>query len=113
MVLPVITRGRRYWSILATFWIPFAAWRRAWRGVIQLGVRQYRDVLRCDNNRQFDSTLAIAAIMKNEGLYLKEWLDFHILVGVDKFYLYDNFFWGEGVETGFLCIALTILELTL
>ncbi len=90
MALPVITKRRRRWAIFATFWIPFAAWRRAWRGIIQLGVRQYRDVLRCDNNRQFDSTLAIAAIMKNEGLYLKEWLDFHILVGVDKFYLYDN-----------------------
>lgn len=28
--------------------------------------------------------------MKNEGLYIKEWLDYHILVGVEKFYLYDN-----------------------
>ncbi len=28
--------------------------------------------------------------MKNEGPYLKEWLEFHILVGVEHFYLYDN-----------------------
>jgi glycosyltransferase involved in cell wall biosynthesis len=34
--------------------------------------------------------LAICAIMKNEGSYLTEWLEFHKLVGVEKFYLYDN-----------------------
>ncbi|MEI6127985.1 MAG: glycosyltransferase family 92 protein [Pseudomonadota bacterium] len=28
--------------------------------------------------------------MKNEGLYLKEWLEFHKMVGVEHFYLYDN-----------------------
>ena len=34
--------------------------------------------------------LAIVAIMKNEGHYLKEWLDYHLTAGVDHFYLYDN-----------------------
>lgn len=34
--------------------------------------------------------LAVVAIMKNEGPYLKEWLDYHLLAGVDHFYLYDN-----------------------
>lgn len=34
--------------------------------------------------------LAICAIMKNEGPYLREWIEYHRLVGVDKFYLYDN-----------------------
>ena len=34
--------------------------------------------------------LAIVAIMKNEGRYLKEWLDYHLLAGVEHFYLYDN-----------------------
>lgn len=34
--------------------------------------------------------LAVVAIMKNEGHYLKEWLDYHLLAGVDHFYLYDN-----------------------
>jgi glycosyltransferase involved in cell wall biosynthesis len=28
--------------------------------------------------------------MKNEGEYLKEWLDYHIKIGVEKFYLCDN-----------------------
>lgn len=34
--------------------------------------------------------LAFAANFKNENRYLKEWLDYHILVGVDHFYLYDQ-----------------------
>ena len=34
--------------------------------------------------------LAVVAILKNEGHYLKEWLDYHLLAGVDHFYLYDN-----------------------
>ncbi len=34
--------------------------------------------------------LAIVTIMKNEAPYVKEWLDYHILVGVHKFYIYDN-----------------------
>ena len=34
--------------------------------------------------------LAVVAIMKNEGAYLKEWLDYHLAAGVDHFYLYDN-----------------------
>lgn len=34
--------------------------------------------------------LAIVAILKNEGHYLKEWLDYHLAAGVDHFYLYDN-----------------------
>ena len=34
--------------------------------------------------------LSVVAIMKCEGPYLKEWLDYHLLAGVDHFYLYDN-----------------------
>lgn len=34
--------------------------------------------------------LAVVAIMKNEAPYLKEWLDYHLLAGVDHFYIYDN-----------------------
>lgn len=38
----------------------------------------------------FRYDLAIVAILKNEGHYLKEWLDYHLIAGVDHFYLYDN-----------------------
>jgi hypothetical protein len=38
----------------------------------------------------FPVELAVAAIMKNEGPYLKEWIEYHKMVGVEKFFLYDN-----------------------
>jgi len=34
--------------------------------------------------------LSICAIVKDEGPYLKEWIEFHKLVGVEHFYIYDN-----------------------
>ena len=34
--------------------------------------------------------LAIASSMKYEAPYLKEWLDYHLLAGVDHFYIYDH-----------------------
>ncbi len=40
--------------------------------------------------------LTVCAIMKNEGPYLKEWIEFHRMVGVEHFYLYDN---GSSDET--------------
>ena len=34
--------------------------------------------------------LAVVAIFKNEAPYFKEWLDYHLLAGVEHFYLYNN-----------------------
>ncbi len=34
--------------------------------------------------------LSILAIAKNEAPYIEEWLDYHISMGVEHFYLYDN-----------------------
>ena len=38
----------------------------------------------------FKHNIAIVAICKNEGPYIKEWIEYHKLVGIDKFYIYDN-----------------------
>lgn len=35
--------------------------------------------------------LAICAIFKNEAEDMKEWLEYHLLIGVEHFYLYNNF----------------------
>ena len=37
-----------------------------------------------------DVFLAITCVAKNEGPYLKEWIEYHKIVGVERFYLYDN-----------------------
>jgi hypothetical protein len=34
--------------------------------------------------------LAVAAIFRAENDYLREWLEYHLLAGVDHFFLYDN-----------------------
>ncbi|MDR2481649.1 MAG: glycosyltransferase family 92 protein [Spirochaetaceae bacterium] len=34
--------------------------------------------------------LSVVAIIKNEGPYIAEWIEYHLLVGVNKFYIYDN-----------------------
>jgi len=34
--------------------------------------------------------LAIAAMFQNEGPYIKEWIEYHRMVGVDHFWLYND-----------------------
>ena len=38
----------------------------------------------------FPYELALTAIVRDEAPYIKEWLDYHILLGVGHFYIYDN-----------------------
>lgn len=40
--------------------------------------------------RKFNDYISIAAIAKNEGPYIKEWIEYHKLIGADRFYFYDN-----------------------
>jgi hypothetical protein len=35
-------------------------------------------------------TLAVCAIFRNEAPYLREWIEFHRMVGVERFFLYQN-----------------------
>lgn len=35
--------------------------------------------------------VSICAIFKDEAPYLKEWIEFHKIIGIDHFYLYNNF----------------------
>lgn len=42
------------------------------------------------NAEDYQYNLAIGAIFKDEAPYLKEWIEFHKLVGVEHFYLYEN-----------------------
>jgi hypothetical protein len=37
------------------------------------------------------SYLSVCAIYRDEASYLAEWIEFHRLVGVERFFLYDNF----------------------
>ena len=39
---------------------------------------------------QPDYYLSIAACVKDEGRYLREWIEYHLWAGVEHFYIYDN-----------------------
>ncbi|MFQ8632094.1 MAG: glycosyltransferase family 92 protein [Intestinibacter bartlettii] len=43
-----------------------------------------------EKNRKFTDELSVVAIVKNESLYIKEWINYYKTVGVTKFYIYDN-----------------------
>jgi len=34
--------------------------------------------------------LSVVAVVKNEAPYIAEWIEYHLLAGVEKFYIYDN-----------------------
>lgn len=46
--------------------------------------------LKHEHEKEFAHEVAIVAIAKNEGLYIREWIEYHSLVGITKIYLYDN-----------------------
>jgi len=38
----------------------------------------------------FKNYLSAVSIIKNEASYMPEWLEYHIIMGIEKFYIYDN-----------------------
>ena len=54
---------------------------------------------------QQPTEITIAAIFYNEAEYLKEWIEFHLMVGVDRFLLYDN-----GSTDGFRSVLETYIH---
>lgn len=54
------------------------------------GFYRVHELMTKECERQFKWEIAIVSISKNEGPYLKEWIEFHRTVGVQKFFFYDN-----------------------
>lgn len=57
---------------------------------IQAYIRKIKELLCKVSTGLFQHDLSIVCIAKNEGSYIKEWVDYHLLQGVDCIYLYDN-----------------------
>ena len=55
--------------------------------ILSLKVRYLKNK---EKNKVFKYELGIVTISKNEGPYIQEWIEFHKLLGVKKFYFYDN-----------------------
>ena len=72
--------------------IPHKMTRNRWRGILRFGpinaLKLRREIKK--NKKKPGHYLSVVVIAKNEGPYFKEWLDWHIAHGVEKFYVYDN-----------------------
>ena len=42
------------------------------------------------SNKEYKDIVSLCGIFKNEGKYLEEWIQYHLVVGIDHFYLYNN-----------------------
>jgi hypothetical protein len=80
-----------YAEILAGL-IPHKMTRNRMRGIFRYGLANAVQLKRRINNdhSQPEHFLAVCAIAKNEGPYFKEWIEWHLQQGVEKFYIYDN-----------------------
>ena len=72
--------------------IPHKMTRNRWRGILRFGLinawKLKKEIKK--NKKEPENYLSVVVIAKDEGPYFKEWLDWHISQGVEKFYLYDN-----------------------
>ena len=72
--------------------IPQKMQRNRWRGILRYGLFRAAKLMwrmkRDDTPPRY--YLAVCAIAKNEGPYFKEWIEWHMSKGVEKFYIYDN-----------------------
>lgn len=62
--------------------------------------------------KQTQYYLCMAAIFQNEAPYLKEWIEYHRLIGVEHFYLYNNLSNDNYLEILVPYIVKGIIELT-
>ena len=72
--------------------IPGKMARNRWRGILRYGLRDYLRLRRRAKTPgpEPEVGLAVCAIAKDEGKYLKEWIEWHRSKGVERFYFYDN-----------------------
>jgi hypothetical protein len=52
--------------------------------------KSQKDIFISKKPEDFQNYLSVVVIVKNEALYIEEWLEYHLIAGVSKFYIYDN-----------------------
>ena len=52
--------------------------------------KHFNKYFKQEEKLKFRHNLSIVLIIKDEASYLQEWIEYHKLVGIDKFYIYDN-----------------------
>ena len=81
---------RKFLSQVISAMMPTRMMRNRVRNIIRFGVwRTVWATLRA-RRESFPHYLCIAAIARDEGRYFKEWIDYHRMLGVEKFFIFDN-----------------------
>jgi hypothetical protein len=80
---------RKFFAHFIAMFVPSRKARHLFRKILEFGLFRYLKVRR-NQGGNFPYYLSICAIAKNEGPYIREWIEYHRLVGVEKFYIYDN-----------------------
>lgn len=52
--------------------------------------KSYIELFGTHDRRQLKYRISLCLIFKDEAPFLKEWIDYHLAIGVDHFYLYNN-----------------------
>ena len=79
-----------------SLFIPRKNARKKWRKIFMYGpmraicTEKLLKKLRNEKPPPPNYYLTVCAIVKNEASYFQEWLEWHIKMGVEKFYIYDN-----------------------
>lgn len=85
-----------FWKIISKFFIKNKQQKKHfYKAVSNIGIRKYLQMKKACadgsvNNGKFKYNVSIIAIAKNEGIYFKEWIEYHKLIGVEHFYIYNN-----------------------
>lgn len=64
-----------------------------------------------ENHKNYQYDLSIGAIFQNEAPYLKEWIDYHHLIGVEHFILYNHYSTDNYLEILEPYISIGLVEL--
>jgi len=81
---------RKFIANIICAFVPTKQRRHRVRKAIEFGLVRYFKIMRAEPGLKFKHYLSVCAIAKNEGPYFQEWIEYHLLVGVEKFYIYDN-----------------------
>jgi hypothetical protein len=80
--------------------------------LISLGLPLQGKTIEGLNENKCDFYLSACAIFQDEAPYLKEWIEFHQLMGVEHFYLYNNNSHDDFIEVLDPYLQAGIIELT-
>ena len=82
-------KSKRLSNIILTLCLPYFLIRWGILKLIDHILIQKTEKIK-QKNICFKYPLGIVAICKNEGYYIKEWIEYHKLIGINRFYIYDN-----------------------